>query len=222
MVVSPADAQALAPRSAEGRPGESVRERTRRAVRAEIAAVAFDLFVEHGLANVTADEIATAVGVSRATFFRYFAAKEDVVLEGLERLGADMRDVLVLRPEGEAPWQALRASFDVAVAANVRDADRSVRLSTMLAEAPSLRARHAQKLAVWQDFLVPEVRRRLGGGDEVLVELRANTVVAAALACLNTAVDVWRQRHAEGAATSDAPDLARLVDLAMAAVRVDG
>jgi AcrR family transcriptional regulator len=67
------------PLSSAGSPAE----RRRAATKARIAAVAAQLVGEHGLAGATADRIADAADVSRATFFRYFNAKEDAVAEGV-------------------------------------------------------------------------------------------------------------------------------------------
>lgn len=56
-------------------------------MRAEIAAVAVRLFQEQGFEKTTVDQIAAEAGLSRTSFFRYFATKEDVVLGHLEELG---------------------------------------------------------------------------------------------------------------------------------------
>src|SRR5438445_439452 len=60
-------------------------ERKRRAVRAELSDVALELLIDRDFESVTVDEIASAVGVSRRTFFRYFASKEDVVFAFLDQ-----------------------------------------------------------------------------------------------------------------------------------------
>ncbi len=57
-----------------------VRERTRRAVRDELAQLAKDLFVEKGYDETTIDDLAAAAGMSKRTFFRYFASKEELVM----------------------------------------------------------------------------------------------------------------------------------------------
>ena len=54
-----------------GAPTEGTRARVERA--------ALDLFTLRGFENVTTDEVADAAGISRRTFFRYYATKADAV-----------------------------------------------------------------------------------------------------------------------------------------------
>lgn len=52
--------------------------------------VAEDLFVEHGVAAVTMRQLATAAGCSRATLYRYFPGKAEVLAAYVERATADL------------------------------------------------------------------------------------------------------------------------------------
>lgn len=187
---------------------ESLRERTRRAVRAEVSAAAFDLFDRQGFENTTAEQIATAAGLSRASFFRYFKAKEDVVLLDLEERGFVIRDALVARPQDEAPWRSLHAALGTELERTEADGGRALRLSRMLATTPSLRARQMEKRQTWKTLLVPEITRRMKLALDDPTEPRATAMVAAALACLDAATEAWR--HADGRVP-----LARLLDRAM-------
>ncbi|WP_324274868.1 TetR family transcriptional regulator [Blastococcus brunescens] len=47
--------------------------------RARVERAALDLFTLRGFENVTSDEVADSAGISRRTFFRYFATKADAV-----------------------------------------------------------------------------------------------------------------------------------------------
>lgn len=97
----------------EKQPG--LRERTRRAVTAEIAASAQRLFVERGFEATTIDDIAGAVGMSQRSVFRYFATKEDIVLGKFDLVLEDMLTALRQRPPGEEVWTSLRHVLDVLI-----------------------------------------------------------------------------------------------------------
>ncbi|WP_067180570.1 TetR/AcrR family transcriptional regulator [Microtetraspora niveoalba] len=66
------------------------RERNKRETHARILKAAKILYAERGVAGTTADDLAQAAGVSRATFFNYFRSKDDV----LAALWADEMDLL--------------------------------------------------------------------------------------------------------------------------------
>ena len=89
-----------------------LRERTRRAVQAEIGATAMRLFLAHGFEATTMEQIANEAGISRRSLFRYFGTKEDIVLGYLVEAGIVVRDALEARPASEPPWEALRAAFE--------------------------------------------------------------------------------------------------------------
>jgi len=59
----------------------SLRARQRKHTEAEIVRVAFELFGKHGYDGVSVEMIASKAGISRATFFNYFAQKELILRE---------------------------------------------------------------------------------------------------------------------------------------------
>lgn len=87
--------------------GESLRDRQRAQIRAEIRRAAFRLFVERGYDAVTTEEIATAAGVSPRTFFRHVPAKEELLLAPVRYGGAAIVNLLEGRPAAESPDVAL-------------------------------------------------------------------------------------------------------------------
>lgn len=150
------------------------------------------LFLERGFEETTIDQIAEAAGISRRSFFRYFATKEDVVLSGMLDHGHRLRAELAARPPEEGPWEALRATL-----LTLRDkgpVGSELPTARMMRQAPSLRARHLEKQLSWQELLVPELARRLrnaDGLDEAAAEHRAAAIVATALTCLDVASETW-------------------------------
>ena len=189
----------------------TLRERTRRAVHAEITDTALRLFAEQGFDVTTVDQIAAAAGISRRSFFHYFGSKEDVVLGDLEALGLRVRDALEARPATETAWEALREALKTLQGPDT-DAVTELQIAGMYADAPSLRAKHLEKHLRWQELFAPDIERRLGITPGATADPRARAIIAAALACLDIAVEAWR----ESGGTADPVEL---FDAAVAAVR---
>jgi AcrR family transcriptional regulator len=86
--------------------------------------VALRLFEERGFDAVTVDDIASEAQISPRTFYRYFAAKDDVLQVTIERRSEALRAMLATRPDDEAPvhslGQALKAVLSVEDPAAVR------------------------------------------------------------------------------------------------------
>lgn len=188
----------------------SLRERTRAAMRAEVAEIAFRLFTEQGFDQTTVEQIAAEAGLSRTTFFRYFGTKEEVVLGKMAEVGREVAAALAARPEGERPWDSLRRALDVVTRTDPGDPDRSRHLMRLLNDACVLMTRQWEKTEGWQSMLVPEISRRLGGATPGN-ELRAWALAASAIACLNAALDAWT------AGDGEVP-LGALLDQAMSAL----
>ena len=91
-----------------------LRERKKARTRAELQRHALLLFRDRGYATTTVDDIAAAAEVSRSTFFRYFATKEDVVL--FDDVDPLMVETFLAQADGtpllEALRTALRAAFE--------------------------------------------------------------------------------------------------------------
>jgi AcrR family transcriptional regulator len=86
---------------------ESLRDRRRAQIRADIRRAAFRLFIERGYDAVTTEEIASAAGVSPRTFFRYVPTKEELLLAPVRHGGSAIVALLEERPAAEAPDIAL-------------------------------------------------------------------------------------------------------------------
>lgn len=168
-----------------------LRERMRATVRAEVSAVALRLFAEQGFERTTVDQIAAEAGLSRASLFRYFGTKEDIVLGHLAQLGEQIAEALAARPGQERPWESLRRAFDVVTNTNEQAPEQALSYLRMLAETPSLRARHWEKQLAWQNLLVPEIARRVAAEPDQPADPRPNALVSSALACMDAAANAW-------------------------------
>ncbi len=84
--------------------------------RERILAAAYELFSRRGIRAVGTDEVIVRAGVARATLYRHFATKDDLVLAVLERREQLWTHGLIeeqSRQRGETPEEQLLAIFDV-------------------------------------------------------------------------------------------------------------
>jgi AcrR family transcriptional regulator len=189
----------------------TLRERTRRAARAEITATAVRLFAENGFEATTIDQIVAAGCISRRSIFHYFGNKEDLVLGDTDALGESVRAALEARPADESAWTAIKEALRVLQQVSGSPSEQ-LTLARIHYEAPSLRARHLEKHLRWQELLAPEVQRRLGLPASPDPDPRALAFVAAALACLDAALNAWYR-------SGGVDDPVRLFDEAVATLR---
>ncbi|WP_406365437.1 TetR family transcriptional regulator [Streptomyces sp. NBC_01546] len=195
----------------KGGPG-GLRERTRRAVQAEIVATAMRLFLERGFEATTMEQIAGEIGISRRSLFRYFGTKEDIVLGDHAESGRVLQAALEARPADESPWEALRAALKALVESLPYAPDDFLKITSMLHASPSLRGRQLEKRQQWIDLLVPDIARRLGPEADPMTEMRARALVACALACSDVAMETWVR-------SNGTVDMEQVFDEAVAAVR---
>ncbi|MFI1166020.1 helix-turn-helix domain-containing protein [Streptomyces sp. NPDC020801] len=121
-----------------------LRERKRRRMYQEVSDVAVRLFLEKGFDAVSVAEVAAAAEISKPTLFRYFPAKEDLVLHRI----ADHEDeaARVAAAEPAAPLDALRRHFLAGLercdpVTGLNDDPEVLAFHTLLYGTPSLVAR---------------------------------------------------------------------------------
>ncbi|WP_067650534.1 TetR/AcrR family transcriptional regulator [Nocardia harenae] len=188
-----------------------LRERARRAVQREIVGVAIELFLSQGYDGTTIEQIATAAGLSYRSFFRYFAGKDDLLVQATAATGEEIAATLRARPGAEAPWEALRHAFAPLVAQTARD-EQARAMTRLMMNSPSLQASHQAKQASWRQAMAEALDARLGDiadrGERAMV---ADALAGAALACLHSAQLRWLDGDGERS-------LSELLDTAMGAV----
>ncbi len=184
-------------------------ERKRRLVSDELTESALQLLALKGFDAVTIDEIVTTAGVSRRTFFRYFASKEDVVVQFLADMGAGMRADLAERPGDEPPSVALLHAVRVPLATCAAHSDRALRVVQLILRTPALLARFLERQAQWRGDLTEELAGRLGldPGRDLHPGLAAGMAL--------TAFDAVLQRWSN---SDGAEDPAALLDQAFAVI----
>jgi AcrR family transcriptional regulator len=146
-----------------------------------IMAAALDLFAESGPAGLCIEQVAVRAGVGKATIYRRWPGKEEMLIDGLPRLAA----VLPV-PQG----RSVRADLIMLVEAACKEAGdpRRTRLVALLqgegVQYPRLRARYLESVVLpRREAFRAVLRRGVATG-----ELRENTDIDAAMYLLNGAV----------------------------------
>jgi AcrR family transcriptional regulator len=190
----------------------SVRERTRRAVRAELTMLGQELIAARGYEQTTLDDIVAAAGMSKRTFFRYFASKEDLVLSKYEFFGDQFVEVFAARPSDEPVWESFRRAFDVVVGYfdDTTQSPRILGMEKVIDGNPALRAGELERVSRVQKQLAALLRERTGRYSPA--DPGPVAIAGAALSCLLAAKATW-------ITAEQSPPFGEVLDHAMAALR---
>ncbi len=170
---------------------------------AEVRHVALRLFIDRGFDQTTIDDIATAVGIGRRTFFRYFPSKNDVPWGEFDALIDDMRDYLAAQPDEVPLLQALRGAVLEFNRFPSDEIPYHRERMALLLNVPSLVAHSTLRYAAWRQAIAEFAGKRLGVDSE---ELEPQAIAWTFLAVSLTAYEQWL-RH-------DDAELSELLDRA--------
>jgi AcrR family transcriptional regulator len=185
-----------------------LRERKKLQTRTAIHDAALRLFAERGYEATTIADIAEAADVSRATFFSYYAGKDDVVFGDTPQAAAALEALLADPPEGMSTLQAIREWLGTL--AGWLDDDRLPLQRQLATEVPSVAARRYQIHAQFEDIIAAALARELDS------ELAARLVAASISAALGIAESMAADRtQAAGEALSSA-EVDQLLDATLA------
>ncbi len=185
---------------------ESLREQKKKRVREEIIAAGLARFAKHGFDQTTIDDIVRDVDVSRRTFFRYFATKEDVVTAWFEKSRGGLREALEARPHDEPPFESLRWAFSYVAGAYEADRKEVLVVERLVATTPSLRGRKQERILEHARIVAEVFARRLGMDAET--DLAPRLIGKVAMAAANAAFETWVASGGKGS-------LPKLVEQAM-------
>lgn len=168
----------------------SLRERKRQFVRKELSDAAWDLFAAQGYEETTVAEIAAAAGVSRRTFFRYFATKDDVLVATSDEMAETMLDAVAGRPADEAPLVSIREALVPLLEERLStQPERTRTIIRLLRESPSLRRAMLDRHARMEERLADHFEERLGA--DPATDSRPALLGFLARALMDTAFNVW-------------------------------
>jgi TetR/AcrR family transcriptional regulator, regulator of mycofactocin system len=178
--------------------------RKRITTRAELEHVAFELFERQGYEGTTVDDIASAAGIGRRTFFRYFASKNDVPWGNFTAELDRMRAWLAACPADTPLMDAIRLAIVDFNTVPPEDELWHRRRMRLILDVPVLLAHSMLRFAAWRQVIADYVAGRTGEPSDALLP---QTIAYASLGVAIAAYEQWL--HAEDS------DLTALLDTAM-------
>lgn len=146
-------------------------------------------FHRDGFDATTIDDICVDAGISRRTFFRYFADKEALAFpHRAERLEGFL-ELIEGAPDGESPFASLRAIAQVLAREYAANREQLVAQQRLIQSAPLLIAREHEIDHDWERAMAEVFARRYSGLPEA--DLRARMLAGAAIGLIRATMRYW-------------------------------
>ncbi|WP_052074100.1 TetR/AcrR family transcriptional regulator [Rhodococcoides fascians] len=169
----------------------SQRDRNRARTRRDIEAAALKLFEDGGFQATTVEQITRRAGVSSATFFRHFKAKEDVLFANDEAAVEELVKFVTARVDKSATLAALADPVASFAKSFLMDAtSEAQRLTRLVMTTRDLEARSLRMRLLWEHALTRSL-----AAESHYTKPQFDHVLLAGLAvsCLSTALWEWQQ-----------------------------
>ncbi len=166
-----------------------LRERKKDATRRALILTANKRFHSKGFEATTIDEICADAGVSRRTFFRYFANKDALAFpnraERLERF----LELLEGAPNDESPLTSLRRIAQMFAREYSANREQLIAQQRLIASTPALIAREHDVDRDWENAMADAFIQRLPKGRDTA--LRARMLAGAAIGVIRATMRHW-------------------------------
>ncbi len=137
-----------------------LRERKKSQVRHALIASALELFRERGFDETSIDDIAARANVSRRTFFRYFATKDEVIFVDRRSNLLAFRALLAAAHPGEPLTVGVMRAWTFIAQHYSDNRDTLLPTQQMIQAHPLLRGRELDYDREWEQAMVDEIARR--------------------------------------------------------------
>jgi AcrR family transcriptional regulator len=166
-----------------------LREHKRQQTLQRIVETGMDAFLAKGFEATTLDEIAAAAGISRRTFFRYFASKDEILL-GYLRVYADaIRNAVIQNASGGPPLETVRRALLKLIGGFAEE--RMMATAHLMRQSEALRLRRHAGYLLFEDAICEALCELYPDRDRSGLWL----VSMVSISPLRIAVDTWLQEQ---------------------------
>jgi AcrR family transcriptional regulator len=166
----------------------SLRIRKHQFVRDAIYGSAIELFQAKGFDETTVDEIAQAAGVSRASFFRYFSSKDDLLAQNVIKYGDALIAAIKGSPSSSTPLEIMRETV-LAVAKETAKSPYTRQVIEISLRSAAATQAHMSRMAEVESNIATAFAGRVGSLSKDGIEPRLLAILT--LSAMNIAVMSW-------------------------------
>ena len=178
------------------------------AARDRLTDAALTLFDENGYEQTTVDDITRRAGLSRATFFRHYRSKDDVIFPDHDRMLAQVSERLLNSSHATA-LAAVSDAVRLVLLHYLSEGELARRRYALTSTVPALRDREIVSVARYQRLFRNFITDWMGDASESAA-LRAELMAASVVSAHNHVLRRWLR--------GECPDPVREVDEALGRV----
>ncbi|MFC4011705.1 TetR/AcrR family transcriptional regulator [Nonomuraea purpurea] len=200
-------------------PAAGRRERKKQATRVALRQAALRLAIQHGVENVTVEQIAEEADIALRTFFNYFSSKEEAVLASAAAAAEGLIAEFRARPRTESVLHAFREAVLIIMNQSYAASHDHIDALRLIRKAPSLVPQQMAMIATQEKALAEAIAERIGlhtdphrAGNEGVYPM---VCAAALLAALRVVLDQWLELAAAPGQVPSADALGQRCDAAI-------
>jgi AcrR family transcriptional regulator len=167
---------------------DNLQVRKQQLVRDAIFDAAIDLFAAKGFDETTVEEVAKAAGVSRRSFFRYFASKDDLMAQNVVHHGVVLTAAITACPATFPPLEVVRETV-LSVAKQTATHPLTRQVIEISERSASARQAHLSRWMEVEDSVATAFAQRLRSKSKD--DLKPRLLASLTLAVMNVAVIAW-------------------------------
>jgi len=166
----------------------TIRSRKQQIVRDAIFDAAIETFSVKGFDDTTVEDVARAAGVSRATFFRYFASKDDLLAQNVMNYGIALTEAIKACPPSFTPFQIMHETvLSIARQKITHPRTRQV-IDISLRSASAMQAHGSRMMDVEAGVAIAFAERIRGLSKD---DLETRLLAAMTVSAMNVAIMSW-------------------------------
>ena len=191
-------------------PKSSLQSRKKQFVRDAIFDAAIELFVARGFDETTVEEVAQAAGVSRASYFRYFSSKDDLLAQNVLKYGLALREAIRACPPSFTPLDIMRETV-LSVAKQSVNHPRTRQVIDISKRSASATQAHMSRMIEVEDGVAAAFAERIGRSSKD--ELEPRLLAALTLSAMNVAIMSWYRGDSQQLTTAAEQVFSRLTEI---------